>query len=142
MHVPSFQRLRTCAAACLVLPALAVTAATPDPSDPADPSVTVPTSRYESIFQQYQPDAADPATPDTLWRSANAAVANTGQHGHLMAAPASQPEPVTSQNAGKSPSPAGDIAPTPTPAPSPPAKQAPATRAPAAPMHHQHGEGR
>lgn len=72
------------AAAALMLP-LAATAQqnTPAP-EPTDPRVTVPPQRYVSVFDDYQPLAAEQETPSEVWREVNQEVGKLGGHvGHL-----------------------------------------------------------
>lgn len=76
--------LRACAVALL---AMAATAASAAPADPANPSASVPETRYESSFAYYQVAADEPASPDAVWKSANAAVAGTGLEGGAMRMP-------------------------------------------------------
>ena len=40
--------------------------------DPADANATVPASGYVSAFKNYRPGADEKASPDELWRAANA----------------------------------------------------------------------
>ena len=40
--------------------------------DPADANATVPASGYLSAFKNYRPGAEEKASPDELWRAANA----------------------------------------------------------------------
>jgi hypothetical protein len=65
---------RTVSAAVALLPA-AVSA-----QNPADVDAPVPAPAYVSAFANYRPAADHPASPDQVWRSANAEVGNADAH--------------------------------------------------------------
>ena len=85
--------LRHKAVALLILASSLATLASAAPAGPADPATAVPAIRYDSVFNQYQALADEPASPDAVWKNANAAVAGTGHEGHAMAMPMSGSTP-------------------------------------------------
>ena len=83
--------LRHDALALLILAGSLASVASAAPVEPADPAAAVPAIRYDSVFNQYRALADEPASPDAVWKSANAAVAGTGHEGHSMNMPMSGP---------------------------------------------------
>ena len=70
---------RTVSAALALLPAAAL-AQQGWQGNPADADAPVPAPVYVSAFANYRPAADHPASPDQVWRSANAEVGNADAH--------------------------------------------------------------
>lgn len=110
--------------ALLAVPVFVLAQQAPRAADPADPRAAVPPAVYESAIPAISrpaPEHGD-ATPDKLWRSANATVAGAPGHaGHGSIAPA-----------------ASDHAHAAQPTPAPPAKPAVHPAGHAAADHGKH----
>lgn len=76
--------IRHLAGALVLLPLAATAQSMRHQHNPADANAPVPASAYVSAFKNYSAMANEDASPDKVWRAANAEVQNAvGQSGHM-----------------------------------------------------------
>jgi len=93
---------------------------------PTEADASVPAVKYESAFSAYRPAAMESdATPDTLWRAANAQMMESGEHaGHAMPNAPKGSAPAATQKSAATEKPAALEKPPATQKPAAPEKPA------------------